>query len=61
MTVKELIELLKKLPQELKVICSGEESYEPFPKIEKHGFKFSYWSNNMQLKNIEINEEFVEL
>mgnify|MGYP001589203488 CR=1 FL=1 len=62
MTVKELIENLKRFDQDLVIICNWcEESSVPFPRIEKHDFNYSYWDEHSHLKSIPKNTEFIVL
>lgn len=60
MTVKELIEELKKYPENMIIITQNEENYEPCCQERTLSFSTDYWSK-FDLKSIPANEKHLIL
>lgn len=61
MTVKELIEELKKFPEDLVVVYSTQEdTYGPSPMIERFSFDSSYYTG-IEFVKLPANVPFVVL
>jgi len=61
MTVKELIEWLKKFPEDMTVVCNTtEEHREPYVMPTKFNFDSSYWDGR-EFITLPKDIEFLEL
>lgn len=63
MTNKEPQEELKKYPDDLIVVLeTQDDSYVPSIRLAKFEFSYSYWGeNNLEIKKIPANTEFIKL